>query len=95
MNFLRVILGEGFSVDSCSLFVGTVADVQKDKAYWKEYRDILQRVNSLASKRQQIGIQQSFIVPDSLTRLAFRETEGRGSVSTGVEIPDSPSVSFR
>ena len=37
MNFLRVILGEGFSVDSCSLFVGTVADVQKDKAYWKEY----------------------------------------------------------
>jgi len=44
-------------------------------------------------KHLQLGVQQVFIVPDSATLHAFANRKGSGSVSTGVEIPECPSVS--
>jgi hypothetical protein len=56
--------------------------------------DILHSLNAMASK--QIKVQQDlFIVPASTSSLAFPLLEGRGELSTGLEIPDSPSVSLR
>lgn len=59
-------------------------------------RDILPRLKSWASSDETDATQDSsHIVPDSSTALTFAESENRGAVSTGVEIPDSPTVSFK